>query len=452
MLVSNKLSIRAALLLVVLIPTVFWVRRDWKQLRDAVEQHLVPVVFASTATYTDPIAFQAAIGGLGTPTVIDFEDIDASPLNNSIVGRVPFDETTYADKGITFSNPNGFFLYIAPGGLFWNASNSLSVSNFPFEGGSDTDDDLVVTLNPPAVAVGFTLVDNGSHAGDEFVQFIDSDGGVVQQVSLPFDNTPFRAFIGVVSVERPIASINIVERANDGDDVDYDDFIFIPADKVTICHKPGTPAQKILVIPVKALKGHLGHGDTLLDACGACGSVLFEDDFEAGDLHDKWTTGGTCQPDSIVVTNGRVRATQNCNFIETRAAFCGDLQIEVDVEKEAARPFSCFDFYVELRALGATGAVLFDTFGTDGIGIGAPAFSVCGRQFTLPGNAPNRGKATLTYAGGRARFSFTNEGGQSLVTNEVGFPSPIGATAIRIWLAGYPDSPRFVDNVRVLRP
>ncbi|MGH7597876.1 MAG: TolB family protein [bacterium] len=33
--------------------------------------------------------------------------------------------------------------------------------------------------------------------------------------------------------------------------------------KVTICHKPGTPAQKTLVIPIQALKGHLGHGDTI---------------------------------------------------------------------------------------------------------------------------------------------------------------------------------------------
>lgn len=32
---------------------------------------------------------------------------------------------------------------------------------------------------------------------------------------------------------------------------------------VTICHKPGTPAQKTLVIPIQALAGHLGHGDTI---------------------------------------------------------------------------------------------------------------------------------------------------------------------------------------------
>jgi hypothetical protein len=39
---------------------------------------------------------------------------------------------------------------------------------------------------------------------------------------------------------------------------------------VTICHKPCTPAQKTLVIPIQALAGHLGHGDVI----GAC-SIYF---------------------------------------------------------------------------------------------------------------------------------------------------------------------------------
>ena len=32
---------------------------------------------------------------------------------------------------------------------------------------------------------------------------------------------------------------------------------------VTICHKPGTKAEKTLVLPFQALAGHLGHGDTV---------------------------------------------------------------------------------------------------------------------------------------------------------------------------------------------
>jgi hypothetical protein len=33
--------------------------------------------------------------------------------------------------------------------------------------------------------------------------------------------------------------------------------------KVTICHKPGTPAEKTMQVPEPAVKGHLGHGDHL---------------------------------------------------------------------------------------------------------------------------------------------------------------------------------------------
>ncbi|MDP6925287.1 MAG: hypothetical protein QGI94_10990, partial [Candidatus Scalindua sp.] len=40
------------------------------------------------------------------------------------------------------------------------------------------------------------------------------------------------------------------------------------AEKVTICHKPGTPAEQTLEINSNALQAHLGHGDYE----GACGS------------------------------------------------------------------------------------------------------------------------------------------------------------------------------------
>jgi hypothetical protein len=37
----------------------------------------------------------------------------------------------------------------------------------------------------------------------------------------------------------------------------------VPSNLVTICHKPGTPAEKTMTLPAPALSGHLGHGDTL---------------------------------------------------------------------------------------------------------------------------------------------------------------------------------------------
>lgn len=40
------------------------------------------------------------------------------------------------------------------------------------------------------------------------------------------------------------------------------------ADKVAVCHKPGTPAEKTLYVPASAVAGHLGHGDST----GVCGA------------------------------------------------------------------------------------------------------------------------------------------------------------------------------------
>jgi len=37
---------------------------------------------------------------------------------------------------------------------------------------------------------------------------------------------------------------------------------FAKKEKVTICHKPGTPAEKTKQVPESAVPGHLGHGDT----------------------------------------------------------------------------------------------------------------------------------------------------------------------------------------------
>jgi len=45
------------------------------------------------------------------------------------------------------------------------------------------------------------------------------------------------------------------------------DDAFAKKEKVTICHKPGTPAEKTKQVPESAVQGHLGHGDTR----GECG-------------------------------------------------------------------------------------------------------------------------------------------------------------------------------------
>jgi len=118
--------------------------------------------------------------------------------------------------------PNDVPLFVAPGGLFWNASNSLSVGRFPFdpldaqvEAPFVEDDDLTVTFQPGCSAAGFSIIDADTSLPGEIVQFLAADD-LIHESQLP------RSFLGVVSTGRPIVRIRISEAAADGDDVTYD--------------------------------------------------------------------------------------------------------------------------------------------------------------------------------------------------------------------------------------
>lgn len=182
-------------------------------------------------TFTNPTAFDAAIASLAPPTIIDFDELDASPLNNTFVGRDAFPGDLYQEQGISFSNPNDYPLTIAPGGLSWNASNSLSIGRFPFDPYTPwifhNDDDLDITLSNPVAAFGVEMVENSVQAGDK-IQFFASDAALIAEVAMPSNYIAYRAFFGIVSPEQPVAMVNIIETADDSDDATYDTFTFIP--------------------------------------------------------------------------------------------------------------------------------------------------------------------------------------------------------------------------------
>lgn len=175
--------------------------------------------------------FDATVRDLGTRISIDFEDIDASPVSDTISGRPPFDRLRYSNRGMLFSNPRNYPLYIAPGGLFWNPTNSLSVGRFPFgpadDGPVDADDDLTVTLEPGCLAAAFSVIDKAETGFEDFVEFFDHEGRRLRRLSFP------RTFLGMVAPVTPslvqyrISRIVISEGADDGDDVTYDNFICI---------------------------------------------------------------------------------------------------------------------------------------------------------------------------------------------------------------------------------
>src|SRR5262249_13581384 len=67
------------------------------------------------------------------------------------------------------------------------------------------------------------------------------------------------ALLGAVLVR--IALLPTEAVARDGDPT-----------QVTICHQPGTSAEQTQTIPISALEGHLGHGDTE-GPCGGDGAT-----------------------------------------------------------------------------------------------------------------------------------------------------------------------------------
>jgi hypothetical protein len=174
---------------------------------------------ANPTLYTNPADFGTAISTMGFPAFIDSGDINAGAFNSSLYGRVPFDDSYYAGRGVTFSNRAG---------LFWNPSSSLSVGRFTFDpyylaAGNDTRN-LIVSLDPGRLVAAFSFVDNGTKESDESVRFVDPDSNVITQIgSAPISNA-YRAFIRIVSLDSPIEAINIAETAGD---VNYDDFIAI---------------------------------------------------------------------------------------------------------------------------------------------------------------------------------------------------------------------------------
>lgn len=178
--------------------------------------------------------------------------------------------------------------------------------------------------------------------------------------------------------------------------------------------------------------------------------ILFWDDFEGGDFDTKWTHSDT----GIGVVDGRVRATDNGRFIETKQEFQGPLRVEFDVQKVGVQNHSCWDYFVRLTALpNARGVLLFDNGGIDGATVDTVG-TVCLTDpenvvDSVDGSQVNRGTASYTFQNGKIQFAFTNDDGTLLESNEIQV-GDYQTSKLRFNIAAFADSPRFLDNVRVV--
>ena len=180
--------------------------------------------------------------------------------------------------------------------------------------------------------------------------------------------------------------------------------------------------------------------------------LIFSDDFERANIGGDWITGADPgHSDTITIVGGRVQATDNGNYIETVGEFSGNLRIEMDVEMVGTKEHGCWDFAIALKDYyDYTGILRFDTSGVDGVALGKfiGANSICGDRVTIDGSAINKGKAIFTYQYETVMFSFENDDGDILDAGSI-HAGNLNSSRIRIHLAAYPDSPRYVDNVKI---
>lgn len=68
---------------------------------------------------------------------------------------------------------------------------------------------------------------------------------------------------------------------------------------------------------------------------------------------------------------------------------------------------------------------------------------------SVDGSQVNRGTASYTFQNGKIQFAFTNDDGTLLESNEIQV-GDYQTSKLRFNIAAFADSPRFIDNVRVV--
>lgn len=274
---------------------------------------LVPMhSFGGTSIYTDESTFVAAT----SPTItVDFEDI------NTTSGRVAFSGNEYQSRGIAFSIstaqlPNGLWIY--PQASFWN-SNFLSPGAEPYADGDDNNDAITITLNPPVTTFGLRFVDLGGGSGEGIKVYTKGDTLIYDQPYLQGSgigsgNNPYW---GIYSPDRPIARVEIMEQADDGDDVAYDDFRF-GYSTTALTHsvsisKTGTGAGLVTSLP-----GNINCGAACSTKVNAGSTVVLTAAPDSGSVFNGWS--GDCSGTDPCVLTMDVDKTVSASFTDTGSA------------------------------------------------------------------------------------------------------------------------------------
>jgi hypothetical protein len=150
-------------------------------------------------------------------------DFDFGNNNTIQTGSFSYDSS----NPVSFNNGQGYYIFD------FNFVPSLSF---------DSQRDIGWVPQPTFDATTVETLQGQLNILNDQWELFDSDGNIVFQMdAYPDGGGGFTGAIGFASVTYTLVIDN----------------------KITICHKPGTPAEKTLRIPIEALDGHLGHGDMI---------------------------------------------------------------------------------------------------------------------------------------------------------------------------------------------
>lgn len=194
-------------------------------------------------SYYDEVTFRANLRS-NTIKILNFDtylDGSSVPTGYESTGNwsgFQLNGNEWASIGITFSTPSGQHMSTVNDTEWPNAGdiihnyhsfpNGLTCGQPPFVGygvrhnNEETEDSLVIALNPPQDGVGLVFIDSVYTEG-EHIEFISQDGSIIADFPL-IDSLP-QSFFGIIS-DTPIAHVKIFEDKYDYDDVAYDDIIF----------------------------------------------------------------------------------------------------------------------------------------------------------------------------------------------------------------------------------
>ncbi|MGH9851961.1 MAG: Kelch repeat-containing protein [Blastocatellia bacterium] len=213
--------------------------------------------------------------GIGSPVWQQLAPSGAPPPPRGAIASAVYDPFT--NRLIVVGGRSG-----AGGGTAFNDVWILSNANGL--GGTPVWTQLAPSGLPPAPRGGHSLVYDrnanrviifGGGTGDLNTYFNDvwvltnanGTGGVPAWIQLtPISGSPLPRYIFVAGYSAQSNRMAVTMGASLQPDSPLLNDVWVLGlnqATVTICHKPGTPAQQTLVIPQQALAGHLGHGDTV---------------------------------------------------------------------------------------------------------------------------------------------------------------------------------------------